>query len=219
MFSIPCIGNPWRMSLCTKQKETNFASFLYYKIQNRGIAMAKNKKHIFDIEKLNIEKMEKELAMPYDAYVKHLLEKYGHATCDYFRTSTCKSKNSKTSRTEEGLYCHHIDEDKAIMLSTPEVARLHPFEYQKADRLVYCNILEHLLLHIKIAEEREDITSEVGIGGTVLITEEINMHITKGYSNNWKKNTICTTYNNQGLCNTELVAREIVCPNCKKKES
>ena len=33
------------------------------------------------------------------------------------------------------------------------------------------------------------------------------------------KNTICTTYNNQGLCNTELVAREIVCPNCKEKES
>lgn len=152
--------------------------------------MAKNKKHIFDIEKLNIEKINKELLMSYDTYVKYLLDKYGPATCDYFRTNTCKSKNPNISRVEEGLYCHHIDEDKAIMLSTSEVAQLYPFEYQKANRLVYCNILEHLLLHIKIAEERKDVTSEVGIGGTALITEEINMHITKGYSNSWRKKTM-----------------------------
>ena len=65
--------------------------------------------------------------------------------------------------------CHHIDEDKAIMLSTDSFAVRYPFEYQKADRLVYCNYLEHLLLHIKIAEESDTDNSEVlaGIGGAV----------------------------------------------------
>ena len=38
------------------------------------------------------------------------------------------------------------------MLSTPKWAKLSPFAYQKADRLVYCNLLEHLVLHIKIFE-------------------------------------------------------------------
>ena len=152
--------------------------------------MAKNKKHIFDIEKLNIEKVSKELFMSYSEYVEHLLEKYGCSAYDYFRTPTCKSKNPKISRVEEGLYCHHIDEDKAIMLSMPEVAKLYPFEYQKADRLAYCNILEHLLLHIKIAEERKDVASEVGMGGVALITEEINAHIQRGYSAGWRKNTM-----------------------------
>jgi hypothetical protein len=76
------------------------------------------------------------------------------------------------------------------MLSNPVIAQLHPFTYQQADRLVYCNILEHLILHIKIAEERKDMMSEVGVGGTALITEEVNMHIQKGYSSGWKKNTM-----------------------------
>ncbi len=38
------------------------------------------------------------------------------------------------------------------MLSTPTYAKKNPFDYQKADHLVYCNLLEHLVLHIKIVE-------------------------------------------------------------------
>ncbi|MBP5204880.1 hypothetical protein J6Z37_01100 [Candidatus Saccharibacteria bacterium] len=91
--------------------------------------------------------------MTYGELVDYLLKKYGPVECDYFRTEACKSKNPKVSRTNEGLYCHHIDEDKAIMLCNDKITVNNPFEYQKAERLVYCNALEHLILHIKIVEE------------------------------------------------------------------
>ena len=93
--------------------------------------------------------VQNQLKMTYSELVDYLLKKYGPAECDYFRTEACKSKNPKVSRTNEGLYCHHIDEDKAIMLCNDKFAVNNPFEYQKAERLVYCNALEHLILHIK----------------------------------------------------------------------
>ncbi len=92
----------------------------------------------------------KELNMSYDAMVEYLLGKYGPAKYDYFSTPECKTKNSKVVRTAEGLYCHHMDEDKEDCLSDPTQAKLFPFECQRKERLVYCNILEHLILHVKI---------------------------------------------------------------------
>lgn len=115
--------------------------------------------------------IQNELKMRYMELVEYLLKKYGPAKYDYFCTESCKSKNHKASRTNEGLYCHHIDEDKAIMLSNDKFATKNPYEYQKADRLVYCNVLEHLILHIKIAEEpRNKAANEFeiqGIGGVI----------------------------------------------------
>ena len=109
--------------------------------------------------------------MSYDEYVQYLLDKYGKATVDYFCTPECKSKNPKISRTKEGLECHHIDEDKFILLSNPKVACICPFELQKADRLLYADKIEHLILHIKIAEMGE----AGGYGcGTKLIIGNIN---------------------------------------------
>jgi hypothetical protein len=115
--------------------------------------------------------IKKELNMTYGELVQYLLEKYGPAKYDYFCNESCKSKNPKVSRTNDGLFCHHIDEDKAIMLCNDKFALNNPWKYQKADRLVYCNVLEHLILHIKIVEEprREDANdNEVqGIGGAI----------------------------------------------------
>ena len=115
--------------------------------------------------------IKKQLDMTYSELVEYLLKKYGPAKYDYFCTESCKSKNSKVSRTSEGLYCHHIDEDKAIMLSNDKFALNNPFEYQKADRLVYCNALEHLILHVKIVEEPKNKDANKmelqGIGGAV----------------------------------------------------
>ena len=88
--------------------------------------------------------------LEYDELVLYLLEKYGPSKYDYFENTEFRLKNKKVRRTKEGLLCHHIDEDKAINLCNPTYARDYPFEYQKSDRLVYCNYLEHLLLHIKI---------------------------------------------------------------------
>ncbi len=119
------------------------------------------------------------LKKSYSQIVDYLLNKYGRATGDYFVNETCRSKNKKISRTSEGLFCHHIDEDKAILLSNDQYAVNNPFEYQKADRLVYCNFLEHLLLHIKIAEEPRNANANKnelqGIGGAVnFIVRQIN---------------------------------------------
>ena len=117
--------------------------------------------------------------MTYDNLVDYLLDKYGPAKYNYFSTNSCKNRNTKVSRASEGLVCHHIDEDKAIRLSTPSYAARNPFEYQLASRLVYCNALEHLLLHVKIVEEplhmRANIIESPGIGGAVsFICPEIN---------------------------------------------
>ena len=135
------------------------------------------------------QNVQEELAMSYDDYVQYLLRKYGTVPYDYFVNSDCKTKNIKNTRTRDGLFCHHIDEDKEIMLSNPEVARMCPFEYQKADRLVYCTILEHLILHIKIAEA--DKNSSLGIGGAEMIWKQINGYYTIKKVNGWRKPAFC----------------------------
>ena len=119
--------------------------------------------------------IESQLEVSYDDLVEYLLCKYGRAQYDYFCNELCKSKNRKVIRTDEGLICHHIDEDKVIMLSNDKNAIKHSFDHQKADRLVYCNVLEHLILHIKIVEEREEPSELQGFGGAVgFICPQIN---------------------------------------------
>lgn len=70
------------------------------------------------------------------------------------------------------MFCHHIDENKAIKPSKPEFAIKNLFAYQKADGLVYCDILEYLILHIKIIVEPKG--KIIGIGGAALICSQIN---------------------------------------------
>ena len=88
------------------------------------------------------------------------------------------SKNPKVSRTKEGLYAHHKYEDHAIMLSHPEYAKNNPYEWQKKENIVYCNLLEHLYLHILICENPSESQNEneiVGFGGVVnFIVPELN---------------------------------------------
>ena len=70
----------------------------------------------------------------------------------------------KFSRTNEGLFCHHIDEDKFENLSNIKFIKVnkYPFKYQKKDRLVYCDLFEHLILHALIIKETE---AEYGLHG------------------------------------------------------
>lgn len=112
----------------------------------------------------------KELSMNYIELCNYLIEKHGVAKYSYFHTKEMKSKNKKIGRSKEGLYCHHIDEDKADNLSNPEFARNYPFDFQMPNRLVYCNILEHLILHIKICLIRNRIMPAI----STFITGEIN---------------------------------------------
>lgn len=79
------------------------------------------------------------LVMSYNELVSFLKEKHGPVKGDYFANETCRSKTAFIRRTKEGLFIHHIDEDKVPCLSDCGAARSSPYEYQKADRLVYCN--------------------------------------------------------------------------------
>ena len=129
----------------------------------------------------------------YQDIVSALLKKYGSAKHNYFKDTACKIKNPLVTRTNEGLFCHHIDEDKAIMLCNDKFAVNNPFEYQKADRLVYCNLLEHLLLHVKIAENPSPDANEnelPGIGGAInFICKDLNdIYSGKEFSDEWRKN-------------------------------
>ena len=132
-------------------------------------------------------------SMPYNEIVELLLKKYGTAKHDYFTDRECTIKNKLVSRSAEGLFCHHIDEDKAIMLSNDKYAAQNPFEYQKASRLVYCNLLEHLLLHVKIAEEPRNPDANEnelpGIGGAInFICKDLNdIYAGKEPADEWRK--------------------------------
>jgi hypothetical protein len=115
------------------------------------------KKHIASLKEYDIKEpkseIEKLLGLSYEECCEFFKNKYGLVPKKFFVNETCRSKTQGNARGKDGLYIHHIDEDKAILLSTPEVAARNPFEYQQADHLVYVNLLEHLLLHVKIVEK------------------------------------------------------------------
>ena len=56
------------------------------------------------------------------------------------------------------------------MLLNKNYARKNPYEWQKKENLIYCDFLEHLLLHVLIVaypskDKNED--EDVGIGGVL----------------------------------------------------
>lgn len=112
----------------------------------------------------------------YIEYCDYLQDKYGIGLCDYMRPNW--TKNPKITRTKEGLYAHHKYENCAIMLSHLEYAMKNPYEWQKKENIVYCNLLEHLYLHILICEnpsEDKNKNENVGLGGVVnYIVPELN---------------------------------------------
>ncbi|MFB4471841.1 hypothetical protein ACDI16_02585 [Oceanobacillus caeni] len=104
------------------------------------------------------------LSKTYDEAIGYLLQKYGSVRDDFFREKSyqrfmngeIKSINPvKNLRTVEGLYRHHIDEIKMLKISDKMFVKKYkiPFEYQKKDRLVYCDLIEHTILHALITKE------------------------------------------------------------------
>ena len=116
------------------------------------------------------------LEMTYDEAVEHLLDKYGPATANYFSEKSYERfmngeinsiSKGKYSRTNEGLYCHHIKEDRALNLSKlPFIKHYkHPYHYHLKEKLVYCDLVEHMILHALIVEENVEQKMPYGIGG------------------------------------------------------
>ncbi len=119
----------------------------------------------------------KKLSMSYEKFVKYLIEEHGPVTGDYFKNEDCRSKNTSIARGREGLFVHHVREDIEPLLSGPVMARMKPFEFQKAENLVYCDILEHLMLHILLlpirTNELDAVLMQTNMG-LRLIYEQIN---------------------------------------------
>ena len=129
--------------------------------------------------------------MNYNAFCEYLKAKYGIATEDYYLPGFVR--NNKVSRTREGLFAHHVMEDRAILLSTREVAMTHPMLYQSKENLVYCDWVEHLYLHLLIAENpAPDAEEGVGIGGCVsFLVPQLN-DVFAGFRSDkeWEQNCI-----------------------------
>lgn len=140
---------------------------------------------------MDINEYEEIKNLNYLQYCEYLQKKYGIGICD-FMTENWNPKQ-KCKRTKEGLIAHHKYEDHAIMLSNREYAKKNPFEWQKAENIVYCDYLEHLFLHILIYENpaKDSNDGEVcGIGGVInFLIPELN-DIYSGFEPKqiWKKN-------------------------------
>lgn len=97
------------------------------------------------------------LNIDYKTVIQHLIDKYGKVDGDYFTDKSCQTVNGRIIN-HNGLFIHHIDEldipnlskkwDKSFFISNDEY-----YSHQKADKLVYCDYFEHLILHIKIIED------------------------------------------------------------------
>ncbi|MGO2962756.1 MAG: hypothetical protein ACTIDE_09125 [Carnobacterium maltaromaticum] len=131
--------------------------------------------------KLKLKQYKKLLSKSYDEAVDFLLQKYGPAQDDYYREKSYlrfmnqEIKNitkGKFTRTSEGLYCHHIDENKILNISEKQFVLKNkiPFDYQKRNRLVYCDLIEHSILHVLIAKET---SLEFGYPGLTAFLEPI----------------------------------------------
>lgn len=80
---------------------------------------------------------------------------------------------------------HHIDENKISNLSNLNTLKKYgDYIYQQRDHLVYCNLLEHLILHALIAKETKN---KLGIGGYRSIPQQlVNLYNSKSKKKRYK---------------------------------
>lgn len=104
------------------------------------------------------------LSKTYNEAVEFLLKKYGAAEDDYYREKSYERflrgeiKNitkGKFARSMEGLECHHILENKFLNMTNNSFIRNQniPFKYHQKEKLVFCDVVEHAILHTLIAKE------------------------------------------------------------------
>lgn len=120
--------------------------------------------------------IQKERNMSYFELCEYLKNKYGKVKEDYFLDSQCIHVNKGIKRSAEGLEIHHIKEalPNVFDLSKSIQASNYPFEYQKSYNLCYCNLLEHLILHILINIERSSNLEQAVIDGTFIIMNRLD---------------------------------------------
>lgn len=163
----------------------------------------------------------------YKNYYELLLDlkkKYGVPSESYFINSISYSPRKSIKRSQEGLFIHHDKEDTVILLSTTEQNKKcnYPFEWHNPEYLTYCNILEHLMLHILISTRDEGVNNkelkqETGIGGIVtFMTPQINTYISGAY--NYKVTWLMTAlsiFNNPDNVESYFLCLEYMINNYK----
>lgn len=113
------------------------------------------------------------LNLSYSQLVQYLIKKYGEVLDEFYREKSYQRflnkeiksiTRGKYSRAKEGLYCHHILENKYENISSKDfIAHFkYPYEYHKKENLVYCDLIEHLILHVLITKETK---GEYGVRG------------------------------------------------------
>lgn len=107
---------------------------------------------VFDIE--NYREACKFLQKKYD--------KLGYIRKDYYhkKEDGGLTKTGGTGYGNDGLQYHHICEDIVPSLSDKIIAENNKIEYQYAENMCYCNLLEHAWLHILITENNTDASDE-----------------------------------------------------------
>ncbi|WP_271400435.1 hypothetical protein [Salinicoccus roseus] len=104
------------------------------------------------------------LSKTYNEAIEFLLKKYGVAEDDYYREKSYerflngeikKISKGKFARSLEGLECHHIAENKFLNMTNESYisAQNIPFRYHQKEKLVFCDVVEHTILHTLIAKE------------------------------------------------------------------
>lgn len=112
----------------------------------------------------NMTEYKQLLSKNYDEAVDFLHEKYGTAEDHYFSEKSYdrflkgEIKNitrGKFSRSADGLECHHIAEKKFMYMTNMDSIKVQsiPFESHQKEKLVFCDVIEHAILHILIAKE------------------------------------------------------------------
>lgn len=153
-----------------------------------------------DNENTHISNINHYLQLMKMSYKEAVNELQGREECqyDYFNRQSFKNlarKNFKSinkkdrmpnynknrSKYSEGLVLHHVYENKFKNLSYLRSIRSHPdFMYQQKENLVYCNLLEHLILHGLIAKETKN---KLGIGGYKSLPMQVENLYSKEKSN------------------------------------
>ena len=139
--------------------------------------------------------------MNYDTYCSYLQTKYGIPPAPYFTQLGIKCRTA--TRTRDGLFLHHICEDKDILLSNWKVAESKPYEYQLPENLCYCDFLEHLYCHILICEnevKKENPEWHGVMGAVVFIIPELN-DLYSGFISrqNWRRKCYAKVVDNKDV--------------------
>ncbi|MDY5928650.1 MAG: DEAD/DEAH box helicase family protein [Candidatus Onthovivens sp.] len=117
-------------------------------------------------------------------FLQKKYDKKGFVRKDYYHVDPKDGHLIKTSGVghgKDGLQYHHICEDIVPSLSDKNVAANNDLEYQKAENMCYCNLLEHAWLHILITENNtelsdnaeEAITGQGGVRWMILALNSI----------------------------------------------